>query len=143
MKRIKTFYWIFTGLMLLLMLFSGISGLAIPDQSNRLIVGHLGYPQYFVPLISLAKVVGAVVILVPGFPRVKEWVYAGFVFDLGMAAYSCIAVGDPIANTWFILLGLVLIFGSYIFYHRKLKLASGTNEAPVAGGPVAELSEAL
>lgn len=129
MKKIKTLYWVFTGLMLLLMLFSGISGLANPGPSKALITGHLGYPEYFVPLVSIVKIVGAVVILVPGFPRLKEWVYAGFVFDLGMAVYSFIAMGDPLANTWFILFGLVLIFASYFFYHKKLKLESAPNSS--------------
>lgn len=123
MKRIKILYWVFTGLMMALMLFSGISGLASPEQSKALIIDHLGYPEYFVSLISTAKIIGVIVLLIPGFPRLKEWVYAGFVFDLSMAVYSCIAVGDHFLSTWFILLGLILIFGSYIFYHKKRKSA--------------------
>jgi hypothetical protein len=134
MKKIKILYWIFTVLMVLLMLFSGVSALANPGPSNTLIVGHLGYPEYFVPLISVAKIVGVLVILVPGFPRLKEWVYAGFVFDLGMAVYSCLAVGDSIANTWFILFGLALVFASYLFYHRMLKFASADNQVPALSG---------
>ena len=115
------FYWIFTSLMLMLMLFSGVSGLINPEQSKTLITGHLGYPEYFVSLVSAVKIFGVVAILIPGFPRLKEWAYAGFVFDLGMAIYSFIAVGDPIAGTWFIWFGLILVFGSYIFYHKKKK----------------------
>lgn len=138
MKRINILYWTFTGLMVVLMLFSGITGLASPAQSQALISGHLGYPEYFTPLISAAKLVGVVAILVPGFPRLKEWAYAGFVFDLGMAIYSFMAVGDPFVSTLFIVFGLVLIFGSYIFYHKRLKWrAINRIETPVASGPLA------
>jgi uncharacterized membrane protein YphA (DoxX/SURF4 family) len=136
MKSTNILYWIFTGLMVALMLFSGISALASPVQSQALIHGHLGYPEYFTPLISVAKLVGVVVILVPGFPRLKEWVYAGFVFDLGMAIYSFIAMGDPISSTLFIVFGLVLVFGSYIFYHKRLKLASANRTTSSLAGAV-------
>lgn len=122
MKRVKIFYWIFTGLLMAYMLFSGISGLFNPEQSNALISGHLGYPPYFTPVISWVKLFGVVAILVPGFSRLKEWAYAGFTFDLGMAIYSFIAVGDLNAGLSFIFFGLILVFGSYIFYHKKRKL---------------------
>lgn len=122
MKIINVLYWIFTGLMIALMLFSGISGLVNQEQSTALITMHLGYPEYFVPVISLAKIAGVVIILLPGYPRLKEWVYAGFTFDLSMAIYSFIAVGDPVAGTLFIWFGLILVFGSYIFYHSKIKM---------------------
>lgn len=121
MKKIKIFYWIFTGLMIALMLFSGITGLTSPVQSRALISEHLGYPGYFVPLVSIAKLFGVAAIAVPGFHRLKEWAYAGFAFDLGIAIYSFIAVKDPISSTLFILFGLILVFGSYIFYHKKMK----------------------
>lgn len=124
MKNVKILYWLFTGLMVALMLFSGVSGLASPQQSTALITGHLGYPQYFVPLVSIAKILGVAAILTPGFPRLKEWAYAGFVFDLAVAIYSFVAMGDPIADISFIFFGLILVFGSYIFYHRKMKMAS-------------------
>lgn len=127
MKKIKILYWIFTGLMLALMLFSGISGLVSSEQSKAIIAAHLGYPDYFVPLISIVKLLGVVAILVPGFPRLKEWAYAGFVFDLGMAIYSFIAVGDPVAGTLPIFVGLIFAFGSYMLYHRKMMMASANN----------------
>jgi len=127
MKKIKILYWIFTGLMLALMLFSGISGLANPEQSKALVTDHLGYPEYFAPLISIAKILGVVAILIPGFSRLKEWAYAGFVFDLGMAIYSFIAVGDPVAGTLPIFVGLIFVFGSYMLYHRKMMMASANN----------------
>ncbi|MCL6523933.1 MAG: DoxX family protein [Thermoflavifilum sp.] len=124
MKKLKIFYWIFTGLLVVYMLFSGMSGLANPEQSYALIHDHLGYPSYFIPVISWAKICGVIAIVVPGFSRLKEWAYAGFTFDLIMAIYSFVAVGDLSIGISFISFGLILVFGSYIFYHQKRKLAS-------------------
>lgn len=121
MRKITIPYWIFTGLLAALMLFSGISYFVDPESANALINTHLGYPIYFAPLISALKIPGVIILLLPGLPRLKEWVYAAFTFDLGMALYSFIAVGDPIASVWFIAFALVLLFGSYIFYHKRLK----------------------
>jgi uncharacterized membrane protein YphA (DoxX/SURF4 family) len=56
-------------------------------------VPELGYPMYFFAIIGVWKVLGAIAILVPRFPRLKEWAYAGIFFDLTGAAISCAAVG--------------------------------------------------
>jgi uncharacterized membrane protein YphA (DoxX/SURF4 family) len=122
MKRTKILYWIFTGLLAVLMLFSGISNaVTVPDAVT--LFKHLGYPIYLSPFLGVAKIAGVVAILVPRFPRLKEWAYAGFVFDLAGAMYSGIAVGDP-ASAWApILIGFALIAASYIFYHKKIKEA--------------------
>ena len=53
----------------------------------------LGYPMYFFAILGFWKVLGAIAILVPRFPRLKEWAYAGIFFDLTGAAASCAAVG--------------------------------------------------
>src|SRR5690349_21202520 len=55
---------------------------------------HLGYPLYFVTILSAWKLLGAIAITAPGLARVKEWAYAGFFFDLTAAAISHAAVGD-------------------------------------------------
>lgn len=120
MKKIKIWYWIFTSLFAFMMLFS-----AIPDVfSNPVAVqgmhDGLGYPLYFIPFIGVAKVLGVIAILVPGFPRVKEWAYAGLSFDLVGATFSIIASGAPAANWAFMLLPLSLAFCSYFFYHKRL-----------------------
>jgi len=53
----------------------------------------LGYPMYFFAILGVWKALGAIAILVPRFPRLKEWAYAGIFFDLTGAAISCAAVG--------------------------------------------------
>ena len=124
MKKIKIFYWIFTGLLGVMMLFSSIPDLLIIPQAVEIISTHLGYPRYLIPFLGVAKLLGVIAILVPGFPRLKEWAYAGFVFDLIGAMYSHIAVGDPLSAWAPIFIGFFIIAGSYIFYHKKLKTAS-------------------
>ena len=59
---------------------------------------HLGYPPYFATISEPWKILGAIAIVVPGFPRVKEWAYAGFFFELTAAAASRAFVGDSAAD---------------------------------------------
>jgi len=92
---------------------------SIPDilqlpEAVTIITTHLGYPKYFLLFIGVAKLLGAVAILIPGFPRIKEWAYAGFVFDLTAAVYSHISVGDP-PDKWLpIIIGIIILSISYI-----------------------------
>ena len=72
------------------------------------IVPELGYPMYFFAIIGVWKVLGAVAILVPGFPRLKEWAYAGIFFDLTGAAASFIAVGGYGAYGFHVIAPLII-----------------------------------
>ena len=78
------------------------------------IFARLGYPPYFAVMLGVAKVLSVVVLLAPGFRRLKEWAYAGIVFDLTAAAVSHVAVGDPVGDIVppFILLAITM--GSYL-----------------------------
>ena len=87
----------------------------------------MGYPEYFLPFIGLAKTLGAIAILIPGYPRIKEWIYAGFTYDLLGALYSTISVGEPFAGWWPMLFFFVILAISYIYYHKRLKAASPAN----------------
>jgi uncharacterized membrane protein YphA (DoxX/SURF4 family) len=126
MKKIIIIYWIFTGLLAVLMVLGSIPDImSVPDAVA--LFTHLGYPTYLLPFIGIAKLLGVVAILIPGFPRIKEWAYAGFVFDLTGAMYSSISVGDPATGWVLFFIGYILIAGSYVFYHRKLKAVSLSN----------------
>jgi hypothetical protein len=57
-------------------------------------MAHLGYPPYFLTILGAWKVLGALVVVAPGLPRLKEWAYAGMIFDLTGAATSRAVVGD-------------------------------------------------
>ncbi|HEV3222013.1 MAG TPA: DoxX family protein [Puia sp.] len=120
MKTIKIAYWIFTILLVVLMLFSAVASLR-QNPDGVAMMKHIEYPYSVLTLLSIAKILGVIAILVPGFPRLKEWAYAGFTFDLVGAIYASLAVGDPVSQSLPIVLGLVFVFGSYIFYHKKMK----------------------
>ena len=93
MRRATTIFWILTGLAAAFMLAASIPDvLQVPGAVATF--AHLGFPPYLVPFIGLAKILGAVVILLPTFQVLKEWAYAGLVFDLTGALYSHICVGD-------------------------------------------------
>ncbi|GAA0546008.1 DoxX family protein [Chitinophaga japonensis] len=121
MKKVKIIYWIFTILLAAGMAFSGITNL-FPSPEAFAVFEHLGYPDYLTYLLGAAKVLGVIAILTPGFPRLKEWAYAGFVIDFTGATYSLIAVGDPPAAWGVMIIPFVLVAVSYIYYHKKRKL---------------------
>jgi hypothetical protein len=85
----------------------------------------LGYPIYFVPFIGVAKVLGVIAILIPGYPRIKEWAYAGLTFDLIGATYSILCVPpQPGGSPYFMIIPLLLAALSYTYYHKKLKASA-------------------
>jgi lipoprotein signal peptidase len=59
-------------------------------------MAHLGYPAYFLTVFGIWKVLGAITIVIPNFKRLKEWAYAGMIFDLTGAAFSRISAHDGI-----------------------------------------------
>lgn len=119
MKKTNTLYWIFTGLFSAFMMFSAIPNILSTAESVAFVT-QLGYPAYFIPFIGVAKALGAIAILIPGFPRIKEWAYSGLFFDLISAVYSMIAVHGVDPSMAFMLLPFVLGALSYYFYHKKL-----------------------
>src|SRR5262249_2554386 len=94
---------------------------------------HLGYPLYFVTILSTWKLLGAIAITAPGLPRVKEWAYAGFAFDLTGAALSRGGVGDGAGDIIAPLGFLVLVLASYALRPASRKLAGSA--VPRASAP--------
>jgi uncharacterized membrane protein YphA (DoxX/SURF4 family) len=86
-------YWVTTGLVAF-QLGTGGAGDILRPASLVEGMAHLGYPAYFCVILGIWKVLGAVAVLAPRLPRLKEWAYAGTVFDLTGAAASHLAVGD-------------------------------------------------
>ena len=71
-----------------------------PDVPQvRTLIERLGYPQYFLTILGIWKLLGAVALLIPRFPRLKEWAYAGVLFDLTGAVASLCAAGLVDAST--------------------------------------------
>jgi uncharacterized membrane protein YphA (DoxX/SURF4 family) len=85
---------------------------------------HLGYPAYFVLILGLWKILGAVAVVVPGFPRLKEWAYAGFFFDLSGAAASRAFVGDGATDILQPLGFLVLVMASWALRPASRRLGT-------------------
>jgi len=121
MKTTKILYWVFTVLLILLMLFSAYGSLFKPEQTQAF-AKNIGFPVYLFTFLSIAKILGCIAIVFPRFSRLKEWAYAGFTFDLMGATDIFINSHAPFAQ-WgpFMVLGFIFIFGSYICYH-KLKV---------------------
>lgn len=120
MRTTKILYWVFTILLIVLMLFSSLTSFMNNPQGAEF-AKHLGYPLSLFKFLAVAKILGVIAILAPGNPKLKEWAYAGFSFDLIGAIYSGLAVGDPITDWIPVFVGIIFIFGSYITYHKKLK----------------------
>jgi hypothetical protein len=118
--KTNTIYWIITGLFGAFMLFSAIPDVILTADAKTF-VGHLGYPDYFIQMIGIAKCLGVIGILVPGFPRIKEWAYAGLFYDLLAAVWSQVATDGFKPEIFFMLLPLGFASASYIYYHKKLK----------------------
>jgi len=109
-------YWIVTGLMAAFLVISAVPDVIYHPGAIE-IFQHLGYPVYLLPFIGVAKILGVLTVLIPGFTRLKEWAYAGLVFDLVGAFYSHLSVGDP-ASFWLpSVFALLLVAGSYFLYH--------------------------
>ena len=124
MKKTKIFYWIFTGLFSFMMFGSAIPDVFVTDVAVKGMHYDLGYPLYLIPFVGVAKVLGVIAILIPGFSRIKEWAYAGLFFDLIGATYSIIAIGASVSAWSFMIMPLGLGLLSYHFYHRNKPLTS-------------------
>jgi uncharacterized membrane protein YphA (DoxX/SURF4 family) len=122
-KRDKIIYWVATIWLSLGMTSSGIVQLIpLDEEAQRIEV--LGYPAYFLTIIGVWKMLGVLAVLLPKFPLMKEWAYAGFFFLMSGAVFSHMANGDP-ANEYFGPgLLLVLIFVSWYFRPAERKIMS-------------------
>jgi uncharacterized membrane protein len=124
MKKINTIYWISTALFAALMLLSGIQNALTTPDSVKLIVTDLGYPLYVVPFVGIVKILGVIALLIPRFPRLKEWAYAGLFFDLITATYSVLAIGTPLLMAAPMLIFILMGAVSYLYFHKRLKALS-------------------
>jgi uncharacterized membrane protein YphA (DoxX/SURF4 family) len=85
-------YWVTTALLAIELVLGGLwDVLRVPQV--HVIFDRLGYPPYFLVILGIWKLLGAVAVIVPRFPRLKEWAYAGVVFDLTGALASNLASG--------------------------------------------------
>ncbi|WP_316794307.1 DoxX family protein [Pedobacter frigoris] len=122
-KTQKIIYWVATVWLALGMLSTGIVQLLKLKEEVDMIT-KLGYPVYFLTIIGVWKVLGVVAILVPKFPLLKEWTYAGFFFAMSGALFSHLAVGDGAKEFFGPALLLVLTFVSWYIRPAERKINS-------------------
>lgn len=117
MKKTKIIYWVATIIFGGFMIFSAIPNIAMQPEAVKFIT-DLGYPEYFIPFIGVAKLLGSIAILIPGMNKIKEWAYAGLFFDLLAALYSLVMVNgfDPSMLFMVLIIGIGVV--SYIYFHK-------------------------
>lgn len=120
-KRNKIIYWIATLWLSLGMISTGIVQL-IPLSEEVQKMETLGYPGYFLPIIGIWKLLGVVAILMPRFPLLKEWAYAGFFFLMSGAILTHFAVRDDAGEFFGPTLLLALTIVSWLFRPNDRKI---------------------
>jgi len=126
MKTRNVGYWIATAITAWVLLAGGVTYLVRAPFVIPAIL-ELGYPLYLITILGVWKTLGGIAVLVPRFPRLKEWAYAGLVFDLTGASASYVATGKPL---WKAIVPLVLTgitFASWALRpaSRKLTVSAG------------------
>lgn len=121
-KRNKIIYWIATVWLSLGMVSTGIVQL-IKMKEEADMMAHLGYPLYFLTLLGVWKLLGVVAVLIPKFPLLKEWAYAGFFFSMSGAVFSHIASGDAAKELFGPVLLVILTIVSWYFRPADRKLS--------------------
>jgi hypothetical protein len=121
-KKKSIIYWISTIWLALGMVAGGVQQL-LQIGGYVEIVSQLGYPLYLLSILGSWKILGVVAILIPGFPLVKEWAYAGFFFVMSGAATSHFIV-DSISEAVPSLVLLTLIVVSWYFRPPDRKINS-------------------
>lgn len=125
-KRNKIIYWIATIWLALGMLSTGLVQLfrAKAGQGGVDSITHLGYPVYFLTIMGIWKFLGVITVLIPKFPLLKEWAYAGFFFAMSGAIFSHIALGDSVKEIFPALLLLILTAISWYFRPAEREIMS-------------------
>lgn len=123
-KTQKIIYWISTIWLALGMVSTGIVQIIALEEETAFITA-LGYPTYFIQILGVWKILGVVAILVPRYPLIKEWAYAGFFFMMSGAVVSHLIVGSTIPDTLpaLLLLGLTVVSYYFRLPSRKLSLS--------------------
>ena len=120
-KRNKIIYWIATIWLALGMLSSGIVQLFKVKADIDFII-RLGYPIYFLTILGVWKILAVVALLIPKFPLLKEWAYAGFFLAMSGATFSHMASGSSVNEIFPPLLLLILTMASWYFRPADRKI---------------------
>lgn len=124
-KTTKIVFWISTGILSLMMLFSAWMYLTNPAVQEAF-PHHLGYPGYFRVELAVAKIIGVILLLLPMSLTIKEWAYAGFTITFLSAFITHSAIGDPLGMRISPVISLLLLVCSYYTY-KKVGFRSPTS----------------
>src|SRR2546423_3488799 len=109
----KVIYWASTGVLAALSAFAAFAYLSGSPQAVEGFA-HVGYPQQLRVILGIAKLLGVIALVIPGFPRLKEWAYAGFTFAWISAHVAHHRAGDPAFEQFMPVLLLILLAVSYV-----------------------------
>jgi hypothetical protein len=113
-KTNKIIYWVATLWLALGMVSTGaVQLLKVKEEVDMM--KHLGYPLYFLTILGIWKMLGVAAVLIPKFPLLKEWAYAGFFFAMSGAVFSHLASGDGAKEFFGPILLLILTAVSWYF----------------------------
>jgi len=117
MKKYRIIYWIST---VIIFLFEGVMpAFTFRSEMAREGISHLGFPEYFGVQLAIFKMLGALVLIIPGIPaRYKEWAYVGFGISMISAFIAHVAVDGFSAESCFPLLVLAILAASYLSFHK-------------------------
>lgn len=121
--RNKIVYWVATLWLALGMASTGGVQLFKTPEDVEMMT-RLGYPSYLLTILGVWKILGVIAVLVPKFPVVKEWAYAGFFFAMSGAIISHVVRGDPVSQIFPPLLLMVLTVVSWYFRPASRKIVS-------------------
>lgn len=112
MNAKKIGYWTATGIVALLLLSGGVAQVTLQPQNVEGFTRH-GYPIYFMVLLGVWKLLGGIALLVPRFPRVKEWAYAGIFIDFSSAVVTHAVYGDGVGHILAPIVCIGILFASW------------------------------
>jgi len=122
-KRNKIIYWVSTLWLALGMTSTGVVQF-IKMKEEVDLFNRLGYPIYFLTILGIWKILGVVAVLIPRFPLLKEWAYAGFFFAMSGAVFSHLASGSAALDYFGPVLLIVLTVTSWYFRPEDRKVVS-------------------
>ncbi|HET7542430.1 MAG TPA: DoxX family protein [Polyangiaceae bacterium] len=120
-------YLVSTAVVVIAFVGSGVANLTraehIASDMHR-----LGYPDYFMTILGAWKVLGAIAVASPRLPRLKEWAYAGMIFDLTGGSASRAIIGDPLHTVIVPLVIACLVFVSWALRPARSRFVPATGE---------------
>lgn len=128
MKKINIAYYVVTGLLSLALVPGAVMNAMSTPESLEIFRG-IGMPDYIIPFMGVAKILGVIAIWIPGYPRLKEWAYAGMFYDLLGATYGAFASNVTPDKSYPLLVLIALILAAYFIYHKRLSAKASTPTA--------------